>query len=1308
MPQSRAAGALETFPIASCRERWLEFLLLEHEILAPAVDFAWTGEDLLVRREAAAGRPLSDSRLPRPWRAQLLLQLAAAAAFFASRGFPLAEEDLEAAVWEAPGGVPRLWLTRTPASLRSPAETPVSNVLARALPRLFSPAGVRMSPAAARDLFASLVARDAALKRGEHWVAEVLRTFPDLSNPAAAPARERCYGLGSEALRSAAARAIAEKARAILRGKAPRVFEPGPSPLTPGGALRLVPPAQGAADAARRLRGLAVPRDGRAPLWIAVAPETWDPVSRRAFEAARHSLGEAVEVAVVPDRLSWPDTPAEWRRAIWAPCGSLAGSVRFYEWYAEAAGREPDRARALLRRTLGSSGWAAFVADPTGDAPLPSAPSGVGGEPGPPPRPPAAGTSDPGRRVEILLEEGRAALAVREAERWVRALPARPAEAWFPLAARLAAAVAPPLPTWLETIEAEREIAGGLPLAAKSRLERVVRAVETGVDERRRARLRLAELAVMLGQPAEAARRAAEWRRAHPAAPPGEAVRALRLGAVGLSREGRSDCALALLDEAERLGAGLAVSEIVETALARGRVFALGGRFDEERAVYDSVRPLALGAGEEGVAVRFLAQEARGLLDRREHARAIVRLEEAIGAAAGDPAEGAELHLDLAAARYHAGDASGSEAALGQALAAAASAGREDLARIARSNRVELLINRGAWSEAESEIAALEESARAEKDSTRRLVALHHRGRLALRRGFLSDAARDNAEALRLAAEIGDRLEIGELWLEQGDRLLYEGNREGAREAWEKAASAPADRSDRDGAARERLSEMAWVDCGGPSDQARRAAETLFSRDPYRAAEAVARWTRLFDGAAVPPALRERAVRVLRESGGSELAARVFGAAADHVPHDALRQLRGAVLASLAGETPQLDGALPRIGIAGLALRDGSGREVVALGQGPAPEGTEWRPLETSEGPYSVALWPSPPPETASALALLLETLLLRGGGRASTPDFSPAWKRLGIVTADASMEEPYRRLARFAPQAVTVLVLGESGSGKEAVARAIHALSRRAAGPFVPVNVAAIPSGVLESELFGHARGAFSGADRERRGLLEEASGGTIFFDEIGDLALPLQSKLLRALQERELRRVGENRARPIDVRVVSATSRDLAREAEAGRFREDLYYRLHVALIRLPALRERGRDALLLARFFLERYAREYGRGDLRLAPESAAAIGAYAWPGNVRELQNAMAQAAALCEPGGLVTVALLPEPVRPARLPAGAGARFGGYRAQVDAHRRDLIADALDRAGGNRSRAARDLGLSRQALLYLIRELKVLER
>jgi transcriptional regulator with PAS, ATPase and Fis domain len=193
----------------------------------------------------------------------------------------------------------------------------------------------------------------------------------------------------------------------------------------------------------------------------------------------------------------------------------------------------------------------------------------------------------------------------------------------------------------------------------------------------------------------------------------------------------------------------------------------------------------------------------------------------------------------------------------------------------------------------------------------------------------------------------------------------------------------------------------------------------------------------------------------------------------------------------------------------------------------------------------------------------------------------------------------------------------------------------------------------------------------------------------------------LLRALQEREIRRVGENRARSIDVRVISATSRQLGDAVERGVFREDLYYRLHVAVIALPPLRDRGRDVFLLARHFLARFAKEYGRGQLHLAPETLSALASHAWPGNVRELQNVIAQAAALAEMNGTITPELLPEPLRRDRRPAPTE----GYRSRVDAHRRGLIVEALERTGGNRTRAARHLGLSRQALLYLIRELNV---
>jgi len=1333
VPTPRADDAPERFRIALCRERWLEFAALEHETLLPVEDFAFcedpVGDELLVRRAPlpGGGRPLSAARIPRPMRAALLLQAAASAAFFGARGFPLSLEDFEHAAWDGDGGAARFWLTRTPASVRAPAgaDAPSPEALRAVLRRLFAGESGRLSPESARNLAAALEASEATWKRPEHWVASVLRAFPELAAAQAATARERCLGFVSEALRSPRARALAEKARAILRGLAPRLFEAGSSPLTPGGALSLLPPADGPVDAARRLRSLANTTSRRAPCWIAVEPETWDPVSRRAFEAARHSLALArdghLQVIIVPGALPAPDSPSEWRRAAWVPCGSLAGSVRFYEGLSAAASSHPHRARSLIKRVLGGSFWASFAADPTGDAPLPPAlfeavPSSASAAP-PTRRERELASRDPGLRIERLLEEGRTGAALREAESWVAAFPHRPAVAWFSLAAHLTARLGAsdvPTPAWLEAIEAEREIVGGRPAEAKGRLERVVRALDADAGLRRRCRLRVAEIVVMQGQPGEAARRAAEFRRTYPEAPAAESVRALRLGAVGFSREGRVDCAIALLDEAERLGRVLPVEEAVETALARARVFALAGRLEEESAVYESVRPIALGAGDDGLAARFLSQEARGLLDRREHARAIVRFEEAMAASAADPAECAALALDLSAALYHSGRMAECERALESALAAAASAGREDLLRIARGNRVEILVNRCAWDEARSEIAALARSARAERDDMRLLIALHHGSRLALRRGFLADAARENAEARRVADAVSDRLEIGELWLEEGDRRLYEGDPDAAVAAWELAAAAPSDRCDRERLARERLAEAAWRSSGGPPQAAWDELEGMFARDPYAASETVVRWTRLFSDAAVPARWRERAARCLRQSGGAELAARVFGPPPAEVRSDSLRPLRAAVLAVLSGDTPTLDGSLGRLGLEGLAVRDSHGREVLAFGSLPAAGDAAWHPLEAGAARFSIALHPEPPREVLASVALLLETLLYRNGlhgndGGADPPSSPPAsrvheWKRLGIVTGDVSMEEPYVRLHRFAPQDVTVVILGESGSGKEAVARAIHRLSRRSAGPFTAVNVAAIPGGVLESELFGHARGAFTGAEKERRGLLEEAAGGTIFFDEIGDLDLALQVKLLRALQERELRRVGENRPRPIDVRVVSATSRDLARDVEAGRFREDLFYRLHVAVIRLPPLRERGRDALLLARYFLERYARDYGKGVLSLSPEAAAAIASHGWPGNVRELQNAMAQAVALCDAASFVTLEMLPECVRPVR----AAASRGGYRARVDAHRRDLIADALDRAGGNRSRAARELGLSRQALLYLIRELKVEEK
>jgi DNA-binding NtrC family response regulator len=822
----------------------------------------------------------------------------------------------------------------------------------------------------------------------------------------------------------------------------------------------------------------------------------------------------------------------------------------------------------------------------------------------------------------------------------------------------------------------------------------------------RAVRLRLAEIAGERGRVGEAGRRAREWRKEHGGAPEEESVRAARLEARGLARDGRHDEALALLDEAQEKGASLPVEERLETALVRAAVLSLAGRFSEEIAVYERWRKPVVGSGEETLLARLLFREALGLADRRRFPEAIVRLEQALAASRDDIVERARISLCLASTLYHAGREEGCRRFLDEAIELAGRAGREDLVRTARANRLELLINAGEWERAASESRAILERAAAEGDDTRLLVALHHASRLALRRGLLAQAARDNARARELAGKLADRLETGELWLEEGDRLLYEGNVAGARQAYETAAADPPDRCDSGEKARGRLRELSWIAEGDvEGDAAREAFEhlaALFERDEYAAAEQAARW-RAVMGSGLPAPLRARAERVLRRRGGEALADAVFGAALSRDPAGGwppagmLRELRTAAAAAMAGEP--VSAPLSDLGLRGIAVSDADSREILRLGS--LTYDSSRRRLDAGASSFEMALSPPPPESVGDAVGFVLETLLFRMASPPPPSDFSQGWKRLGVVAADASMEDPYRRLVGFAPAPVTVLVRGESGSGKEAVARAVHALSPRAAGPFVAVNVPAIPAALLESELFGHARGAFTGADRDRKGLLEEAERGTIFFDEIGDLNLSLQAKLLRALQEREIRRVGENRPRRVDVRVVSATSRDLEAEVEAGRFREDLYYRLHVAVIALPPLRKRGRDIPLLARHFLDRCAREFARGRLSLAPDTIAILAAHPWPGNVRELQNAVSQAAALAAPGSVIGPDLLPASLRRRERPAACE----NYRARVDEHRRGLIHEALARTSGNRSRAARELGLSRQALAYLIRELGV---
>jgi DNA-binding NtrC family response regulator len=292
------------------------------------------------------------------------------------------------------------------------------------------------------------------------------------------------------------------------------------------------------------------------------------------------------------------------------------------------------------------------------------------------------------------------------------------------------------------------------------------------------------------------------------------------------------------------------------------------------------------------------------------------------------------------------------------------------------------------------------------------------------------------------------------------------------------------------------------------------------------------------------------------------------------------------------------------------------------------------------------------------------------------------------LVYASDAMRRLAALIARVAPRDVTVLISGESGTGKERVAEAIWRASRRAGRPFVRFNCAALVAELAEAELFGHAKGAFTGAVRSRPGLFGEADGGTILLDEIGELAPALQGKLLRALQEGAVRAVGEERERNVDVRVIAATNRDLREMVARGAFREDLYYRLNVVQLRIPPLRERPEDVPVLARHFLGRFAARFG---LRLPdlPEGLLdRLQAHPWPGNVRELENALESLVAL-SPEGSLDPSLLPGPAVAAAAPLG-------LKQRVEAYERGLVAEALRSARGNRTEAARILGISRVTL------------
>jgi two-component system, NtrC family, response regulator len=315
--------------------------------------------------------------------------------------------------------------------------------------------------------------------------------------------------------------------------------------------------------------------------------------------------------------------------------------------------------------------------------------------------------------------------------------------------------------------------------------------------------------------------------------------------------------------------------------------------------------------------------------------------------------------------------------------------------------------------------------------------------------------------------------------------------------------------------------------------------------------------------------------------------------------------------------------------------------------------------------------------------------------GREETQRTPPREDRLGsLLGRSREMHAVFRLIQRVAPTDVTVLILGESGTGKEVVAREIHRLSLRAEKPFVSISCAAIPENLLESELFGHEKGSFTSAHTTRPGRLELADGGSVFLDEIGDMPMTLQVKLLRFLQEREIERVGGRRVIPLDVRVVAATNRNLQEDVKSGRFREDLYYRLSVIDIRLPSLRERREDIVFLADHFLKHYSRELNRAGLVLSRAAKEAIQNHPWPGHVRELEHRM-QRAVLLANGRMIQPADL-ELDRP-----GTGTMLSLKEAR-DHVEMQTVVEALRHTAGNISKAAKALDVSRPTLHDLLRK------
>jgi two-component system response regulator AtoC len=364
--------------------------------------------------------------------------------------------------------------------------------------------------------------------------------------------------------------------------------------------------------------------------------------------------------------------------------------------------------------------------------------------------------------------------------------------------------------------------------------------------------------------------------------------------------------------------------------------------------------------------------------------------------------------------------------------------------------------------------------------------------------------------------------------------------------------------------------------------------------------------------------------------------------------------------------------------------------------------GTDELALEAmNQGAYDYLAKPFQPSEALFTLRKAQERESLRRANTLLKREVDRVVADPPIVATSEAMIQLLELIERAAAYKTTVLLTGESGTGKEVLARAIHAQSPRRDESFVAINCGAIPESLLESELFGHAKGAFTGADKARNGLFREADGGTLFLDEIGELPQLLQVKLLRVLQEEEVQPVGESKPRAVDIRVIAATARNLEEEVAQGRFREDLFYRLNVIRLKVPPLRERPKDIPLLADHFIEHFRRVLGRSVQTMTDEALERMVAYPWPGNVRELENVIERAAILTD-GDRITLRELPQNLVSPAISDGLGTSNLSLKRARRTAEIDVIGRALHATGGNRTHAARLLQISHRALLYKIKE------